>query len=178
MDAQEPDTWDPNVFPHIPDPWSTAQQTQNANAQSSGSVWDNEMWDDDNWGEWTGVTGGPQFGAEIRTAREVNYDKPPVWDGKNPQTGARPYMILLKGWIARTETKKKVRGMAILDNAKDDLRALIGTLEPEELLQDDADTKILELLNESYEQFLTQKLQMYWKKTFMTRILDARRVSQ
>ena len=67
-------------------------------------------------------------------------------------------MILLKGWLARTETKKLVRGMAILDNAKDDLRSLIGTLDPEELLLEDAADKIVALLEESYEQFLTPKI--------------------
>ena len=48
--------------------------------------------------------------------------------------------------------------MAILDNSRDDLRALISTIEAEELLEEDADTKILALLTESYEQFLVQKV--------------------
>ena len=45
-----------------------------------------------------------------------------------------------------------------MDNAKDDLRELIDTLDEDELLGDKAGTLILALLEESYAEYLVPKI--------------------
>ena len=120
------------------------------------------MWEDNEWDDFTGTgwhgQGGPSFGSEIKANREINYDRPPQWDGKNPHKYARPYIRLLKAWLARTDTQANTQGIAILDNAKDDLRELICTIDEDELLGDTAGQLIKDLLELSYADYLIPKI--------------------
>ena len=67
-------------------------------------------------------------------------------------------MIMLRAWLARTKTEDQIQGIAIMDDARDDLRSLIGTIDEEELVQAGAAAKIVKLLEESYEHSLTPKV--------------------
>ena len=75
-----------------------------------------------------------EYGAEVRREKTFDYDRPPIWDGKDPEKGARMYIRMLRMWLRRTATREKDRGIAILTNARGDLKAYFDELTDDEIL--------------------------------------------
>ena len=67
-------------------------------------------------------------------AQRIIHDVPPVWDGKDPDNQAEPYLKLLSGWLSTTRTLKTQRAMTILYYAAGDLKLIINELDVEVLL--------------------------------------------
>ena len=63
------------------------------------------------WDTFTGVATELDFGHGVRsgtqTARKEEHDRPPIWDGKDPEKGARTFIRLLRMWLTTTQVPKK-----------------------------------------------------------------------
>ena len=91
-------------------------------------------------------------------APKAIHDNPPTWDGKDPDRQLEPYLKLLEGWMATTRTMKKQRGMVILHYATGDLRMIINELEISILTSEDSDWRVLQHIQESYQEYLEKRL--------------------
>ena len=75
--------------------------------------------DEDAWGEFTGVATELDFGQGIRSGaqqvKKEDHDRPPIWDGKDPEKGARTFIRLLRMWLTTTPTQvpKKLQATVI-----------------------------------------------------------------
>ena len=63
------------------------------------------------------------------TAQRIIHDVPPVWDGKDPDNMAEPYLNFLTGWLNTTRTLKIQRGITILHYSHGDLKLVIDELD-------------------------------------------------
>ena len=68
--------------------------------------------DPDAWRDWAGaVPAGFTYmqdndlQAPVTEKKVIDYDRPPVWDGKDPEKQARPYVKLLKIWLHTTKSE-------------------------------------------------------------------------
>ena len=119
----EPDPWDDH------DPWDDR------------AAWPQNVWDGDGtdhaWDSYEPnvvpgeSSAGPvaQVYAERATeqpTQRIIHDVPPVWDGKDPDSQAEPYLKLLDGWLATTRTLNTQQGMTILHYAAGDLKLIIN----------------------------------------------------
>ena len=86
------------------------------------------MYADGAWDEFTGAVGEPDFGAETRREKTIDYDKPPIWDGKEPEKHARMYIRMFRMWLRRTAVREQDRGIAVLSNARGDLKAFFDEI--------------------------------------------------
>ena len=111
------DEWIPT-----PDPWASRYEERRQNQQYAQYA-NNEMDANTGWEEFTGVVGEPDYGAEIRREKTFDYDRPPIWDGKELEKHARMYIRMLRMWLRRTATREKDRGIAVVTNARGDLKA-------------------------------------------------------
>ena len=73
----------------------------------------------------------------------IVHDVPPVWNGKNPETQAEPYLKLLGAWLATTRALKTQQGLAILHHSDGDLKVLINELDLDTLTAEDSGQAVL-----------------------------------
>ena len=89
-------------------------------------------------------------------SRRIVHDIPPTWDGKDPKIHLEPYLKLLKGWLATTQTIKSQRGYLIMQYSAGTLRELIDDLDTDQLLAEDSGQKVLEYITAQYQEFVNQ----------------------
>ena len=131
-----------------PDAWQQAidagwQPQPQPTYAHDGQVWD-EWFRQPGYaqdiGEFTGMQSTDwDFSQPHAPNKIIEHDKCPVWDGLKPESQARPYVKMLKLWMATTKTAKNQRGMVLMHAARGDLKTLIDYLELEQLQQEDAD---------------------------------------
>ena len=90
--------------------------------------------------------------------QRIIHDIPPVWNGKNPDTQAEPYLKLLAGWNVTTRTQKTQRGMTILHCADGDLKTLINELDIEQLTSENSGQLVYDYIHDAFEEYLVTKL--------------------
>jgi len=91
-------------------------------------------------------------------AQRIIHDVPPIWDGKDPDSQAEPYLKLLQGWLSTTRTLKTQRGMTILHYSQGDLKLIINELEVEILTSDHGGQRVWNHIQEAYLEHLDKKL--------------------
>ena len=104
-------------------------------------------------GEGTTAT-GEAVGAPARLQNDI----PPTWYGKEPENQLEPYTKLLKGWLMTTRTAKEQQGLAIMNYATSDLRAVINELDIETLCVPDSGQIVLKHVTNSYIEFVERKM--------------------
>ena len=90
------------------------------------------------------------------TSQRIIHDVPPVWDGKDPDNQAEPYLKLLQGWLATTRTLKTQAGMTILHYAYGDLKVLINELDVETLTRPDSGEIVFKHVYSSFKVHLNK----------------------
>ena len=83
---------------------------------------------------------------------------PPVWDGKDPDNQAEPYLKLLSGWLNTTRTMKTQRGMTILHHSHGDLKLLVNELDIDILTSEDSGQTVFDHIKINYSEYLEKKL--------------------
>ena len=91
-------------------------------------------------------------------AQRIIHDVPPVWDGKDPDNEAEPFLKLLDGWLATTRTLKTQRGMTILHYSSGDLKTLINELSVDDLTSDESGLLVRKHVYNNYLEYLDKKL--------------------
>eukprot|EP00971_Amphidinium_carterae_P276831 5494041-Amphidinium_carterae.1 len=86
------------------------------------------------------------------------FDRPPSWDGSQPETQLAAYLKGLQAWALTTRTPSKQRGVAVMAAASGDFRALLGTLEVQEIAADGAVEVIEQLIRKEYSFTLQRTL--------------------
>ena len=121
--------------------------------------------DPDAWQDWTGaVPAGFTYmqdhdlQAPVTEKKVIDYDRPPVWDGKEPEKQARAYIKLLKIWLHTTKSDKKQQGIILFHHARGDLKSLIDELTEDELMHEEAAANILKIVQSHYADYLEEKL--------------------
>ena len=104
------------------------------------------------------VANGVSGASDEPPAQRIIHDVPPVWDGKDPDNQAEPYLKLLAGWLATTRTMRTQRGMTILHYASGDLKLIINELDVEALTADDGGQKVLDHVKEAFVEYMEKKL--------------------
>ena len=98
------------------------------------------------------ASGSGHFGGSKR----IIHDIPPTWDGKDPKTQLEPYLKLLKGWLATTQTIKSQRGYLIMQYSTGTLRELIDDLDIDQLLHENSGKIVLDYILAEYQEFVDQ----------------------
>ena len=91
-------------------------------------------------------------------SQRIIHDVPPVWDGKDPDNQAEPYLKLLRGWLSTTRTLKTQAGMTILHYACGDLKILINELDVDTLTHPDSGTIVYKHVYNNFKEHLNKKL--------------------
>ncbi len=92
------------------------------------------------------------------TSQRIIHDVPPVWDGKDPDNQAEPYLKLLRGWLQTTRTQRTQAGMTILHYAYGDLKILINELDIDELTSATSGETVFKHVLNTYKEYLQKKL--------------------
>ena len=92
------------------------------------------------------------------TSQRIIHDVPPVWDGKDPDNMAEPYLKLLRGWLSTTRTLTTQRGMTILHYATGDLKLIINELDVNTLTAQDSGNTVFIHVQKAYAKYLVKKL--------------------
>eukprot|EP00971_Amphidinium_carterae_P174830 3465395-Amphidinium_carterae.1 len=95
-------------------------------------------------------------------------DVPPGWDGSSPETQLPAYLKSLEVWKLTTKTIARQRGVAVLSQASGDLRALIATMDLNDLTSDDAVDHIQKLLQREYSWTLHRALPMRFEQALFS----------
>ena len=91
-------------------------------------------------------------------SQRIIHDVPPVWDGKDPDNMAEPYLKLLTGWLSTTRTLKTQRGMTILHYSHGDLKLIINELDVTTLTSEDSGNIVFKHVKNAYAEYLVKKL--------------------
>eukprot|EP00971_Amphidinium_carterae_P146056 2895059-Amphidinium_carterae.1 len=91
-------------------------------------------------------------------SRSSPYDRPPNWDGTQPETQLSAYLKALQAWSLTTRTPLRQRGVAVMAAASGDFRALLGTLEVTEIAAENAVEVIEQLIRKEYSFTLQRTL--------------------
>ncbi len=92
------------------------------------------------------------------TSQRIIHDVPPVWDGKDPDNMAEPYLKLLRGWLSTTRTLNTQRGMTILHYAAGDLKLIINELDVDILTAADSGNTVFIHVQKAYAEYIVKKL--------------------
>ena len=99
------------------------------------------------------------------TSQRIIHDVPPVWDGKDPDNQAEPYLKLLQGWLNTTRTLKTQRGMTILHYSHGDLKLIINELDVDTLTHETSGQTIFNHVKKAYAEYLAKKLPKAMEKS-------------
>ena len=126
--------------------------------------------DQDAWQEFTGVATELDFGQGVRSGaqhvKKEDHDRPPKWDGKDPEKGARTFIRLLRMWLTTTAVPKKWQVTVIWQSVLGDLRDIIDRLDNDEIMSETGAEKLLATFESIYEEWLTPDLPETLEKYF------------
>eukprot|EP00971_Amphidinium_carterae_P104123 2062130-Amphidinium_carterae.2 len=85
-------------------------------------------------------------------------DLAPSWNGEKPETQLVGYLKAVKAWHLVTRLPLRQRGIALLSQTSGDLRALLSTLEVEELTSETAVETMVSLLETEFQWLLQRTM--------------------
>eukprot|EP00971_Amphidinium_carterae_P064904 1286131-Amphidinium_carterae.1 len=89
---------------------------------------------------------GSFYGSDVK-----GLDLAPSWNGEKPEVQLAGYLKAIKAWHLVTRLPLRQRGIALLSQASGDLRALLSTLEVEELTSENAVERMVSLLETEFQ---------------------------
>ena len=93
-----------------------------------------------------------------RVSQRIIHDVPPVWDGKDPDNMAEPYLKLLTGWLSTAWTLRTQRGMNMSHYSDGDLKLIINELDVTTLTSEDSGNTVFKHVKNAYAEYLVKKL--------------------
>eukprot|EP00971_Amphidinium_carterae_P275079 5457932-Amphidinium_carterae.1 len=84
-------------------------------------------------------------------SRPTYLDIPPTWDGRQAESSLEGYLKAAEAWLKTTRVPVQQRGVQLLSQATGDLRALLSTLELDQLTNANGGELIVAYVRKQYE---------------------------
>eukprot|EP00971_Amphidinium_carterae_P000363 7864-Amphidinium_carterae.3 len=107
-------------------------------------------------------TGGASASGKVDDVRHETskafYDVPPTWDGKLPDMNLEAWLKASEAWRLTTRASPQQQGVQLLAAATGELRAVMSSLELEEICGEDGATKLINLVKAEFAYSLQRSL--------------------
>eukprot|EP00971_Amphidinium_carterae_P345830 6486986-Amphidinium_carterae.1 len=107
----------------------------------------------------SGVASGTGRLDDVRhETSKAFYDVPPTWDGKLPDMNLEAWLKSAEAWRLTTRASAQQQGVQLLAAATGELRAVMSSLELEDICGEDGATKLINLVKSEFAYSLQRSL--------------------